>query len=138
MVILEEIPGWCAWQHIFDSIVGSVLFLKLFPKTCRKWILFKPRKGIQVSGFIFRIPWVLRSNLYNRGFCSEPCVTRAYLEPLVYSKFWYILKSRHIQISAEYLRWNILLGTLFDNSKFRAPIYSKLSHIQNPSVSATP
>ena len=34
------------------SIVGGALFLKLFPKTGRKWIQFKARKRIQVSGHI--------------------------------------------------------------------------------------
>ena len=33
-----------------DSIVDGTLFLKLFPKTRRKWILFNARKRIQVSG----------------------------------------------------------------------------------------
>ena len=35
-----------------DSVVVSALFLKLFPKTGRKKILFKARKRIQVSGHI--------------------------------------------------------------------------------------
>ena len=35
-----------------DSVVDSALFLKLFPKTSRKRILFKARKRIQVSGQI--------------------------------------------------------------------------------------
>ena len=35
-----------------DSVVGSALFVKLFPKTGRKRILFKARKRIQVSGHI--------------------------------------------------------------------------------------
>ena len=33
-----------------DSVVGSALFVKLFPKTGRKRILFKARKRIQISG----------------------------------------------------------------------------------------
>ena len=56
----------------------------------------------------------------------------------VYSQLWYILKLKHIQNSAEYLRWSILLRTLFNYSKFRHPIYSKFAHIQNLRVSATP
>ena len=35
-----------------DSIMGSALFLKLFPKTGRKWIYFKARKRIQAAGHI--------------------------------------------------------------------------------------
>ena len=35
-----------------DSVVGIALFLKLFPKTGKKWILFKARKRIHVSGHI--------------------------------------------------------------------------------------
>ena len=46
---------------------------------------------------------------------------------LIYSQLLYILKSKHIQNTAEYLRWNILLRTLCNYSKFRLPIYSKLS-----------
>ena len=37
---------------MLDRIVGAALFLKLFPKTSRKRILFKARKRIQVSGHI--------------------------------------------------------------------------------------
>ena len=35
-----------------DSIVGGALFVKLFPKIRRKWILLEARKIIQVSGHI--------------------------------------------------------------------------------------
>ena len=35
-----------------ESVVGSALFLKLFPKTGRRLILFKARKRIQDSGHI--------------------------------------------------------------------------------------
>ena len=35
-----------------DGVVGSPLFVKLFPKTGRKIILFKARKRIQISGHI--------------------------------------------------------------------------------------
>ena len=35
---------------VLVNVVGSPLFLKLFPKTGRKLILFKARKRIQVSG----------------------------------------------------------------------------------------
>ena len=48
------------------------------------------------------------------------------------------MRSKHVQNPAEYLRWRILLRTLCNYSKFRGPIDSKLSHIQNYSVSATP
>ena len=57
---------------------------------------------------------------------------------LVYSELWYILKSKHIQNPAKYLRWSILLRTLCNYSRFRDPIYWKLSHIKNQCVSATP
>ena len=66
------------------------------------------------------------------------CITLTYSEPLAYSELWYILKSKYIQNPAEYLRWNILLRTLCNYSRFRGPIYSKLWHIQNGCVSATP
>ena len=49
-----------------------------------------------------------------------------------------ILKSKHIQNPAEYLRWRILLRILYKYSRSRGPIYSKLPHIQNQCVSATP
>ena len=38
--------------NTIDSIMGSELFLKFPSKTCRKLILFKTRKKIQVSGHI--------------------------------------------------------------------------------------
>ena len=57
---------------------------------------------------------------------------------LVYSEIWYIMKSKHIQNPAVYLRLDILLRTLFDYSRFRGTMYSKLSKIQNRCVSATP
>ena len=53
---------------------------------------------------------------------------------LVYSQLWYTLKSKHIQNPAKYVRWIVLLRTLRNYSKFRAPIYSKFSLIQNRSV----
>ena len=37
---------------MLDGIVGDALFLKVFPKTNKKCILFKARKRIQVSGHI--------------------------------------------------------------------------------------
>ena len=49
---------------------------------------------------------------------------------LVYSEFWYILKSKHIQNPAKYLRLDILLTTLCHYGRFRGPIYLKLFHIQ--------
>ena len=160
--------------------MGGAFFLKLFPKICRKWVLFKARKRIQVSGYIhskhilffrvflghlkviwrlfpeqlqtsgtyrtwgilrnlsiypvklyhikipdackvlvywkpwdiFRITWIstiqftknfqqpchLRTrgifrtllNIYNGAFCSEPCVTLAYLKP------WHVQNLRNI------------------------------------------
>ena len=83
---------------------------------------------------IFRI----MPNIYQEIFYSKPCVTLTYSEPLVYSELWLILKSKHIENSAEYLRWSILLTTLCNDSRFGAPICSKLSHIQKKCVSATP
>ena len=41
-----------------------------------------------------------------------------YSEPLAYSELWYILKSKHIQNTVEYLRWSILLRTLCNYSRF--------------------
>ena len=65
-------------------------------------------------------------------------ITLTYSESLVHSEPWYILKSKHIQNPAEYLNWIILLRTLCNYSRFRGPVCSKLSHIQNRCVSATP
>ena len=108
------------------------------------------------------------SNIYYGEFYSKPSITLSYLntwhiqnpsyilntakylswnilfktlcnsETLVFSQLWYILKLKHIQNPAEYLRWNILLRTLCNYSKFLHLTYSKLSLIQNPSVSAAP
>ena len=61
-----------------------------------------------------------------------------HIQIVVYSHLWYILKSKHIQNPAKYLRWNILLKTLCNCSKFRCLIYSQLPDIQNSSVSAAP
>ena len=70
-------------------------------------------------------PWV------SRWICETwylwPCITLTYSEPLVYSELWYILKSKHIQNLAEYLRCSILLRTMCNYSRLRGPIYSKLS-----------
>ena len=62
LVILAEILGWCLRQYR-----GWALFRRLFPKTCRKWILFKARKRIQVSGHMhskhilfFRVSWIFQ------------------------------------------------------------------------------
>ena len=107
------------------------------------------------------------SNIYDGKFYSQPGVTPAYLEPwhiqnprhiqntakhlsrnilfktlcnpdifrnLVYSELWYILKSKHIQNPVEYLRRRALCNY----SRFRGSIYSKLRHIRNRCVSATP
>ena len=49
------------------SVVGSAFFLKLFPKTGRKWILFNARKRFQVLShidfeqilFFWSFPWIL-------------------------------------------------------------------------------
>ena len=45
---ISELLHWVAAKHTADSIVGDVLFLKFFPKTRRKWVLFKAGKRIQV------------------------------------------------------------------------------------------
>ena len=75
-----------------DSVVGSALFLKLFPKTGKKWILFKARKTIQVSGHIhfknilfFRVsPWYLNLKVFK-------VVSR------IYSELRHIQDPRHIK-----------------------------------------
>ena len=71
---------------------------------------------------IFRAQGIFRtlSNIYDGKFYSQLCVTLVYLEP------WHIQNPTHIQNTAEYLRWSILLRTLCNYSRFRGPIYSKL------------
>ena len=64
-----------------------------------------------------------QKSIYQEIFYSKPCVTLTYSEPLLYSEPWCILKSKHIQNSAEYLRWSILLRTLCNYGRFRGPIY---------------
>ena len=53
-------------------------------------------------------------------------------------EYFYLLVASLYLNPDEYLRWSILLRTLCNYSRFRGPIYSKLSHIQNPCVSAIP
>ena len=48
---LEEQHCFSIWLWL-DSIMSGALFIKLFPKTRRKWILFKSWKWIKVSGHI--------------------------------------------------------------------------------------
>ena len=71
-------------------------------------------------------------NIYYEALCN-PDIFRT----LVYSELCHILKSNHIQNPAEYLRWSILLRTLYDYSRFRGPIYSKLLDIPKRCVSPT-
>ena len=120
-----------------------------------------------VCWVIYRTRGIFRSmsNIYDRKFHSQPCVTLAYLEllhiqntakhlsrkilfktlcspdifrTLSIFRTLYILKLKHIRNPAEYLRWIILLRTLCNYNRFRGPIYSKLSHIPNRCMSAIP
>ena len=105
------------------------------------------------------------SNIYDGKIYSQPCVTLVYLDPWhiqnprhiqntakhlsrnilfktlcnpdIFRTQNYILKSKHIQNPAIYLRKSILLKTLCNYSGF-TDSDSKLSHIQNRCVSATP
>ena len=63
---------------------------------------------------------------YCEIFCSKPCVTLTYSKPSIFRTLTYSEIS-HIENSAEYLRWSILLRTLCSYSRFRDPIYSKHS-----------
>ena len=74
----------------------------------------------------------------SRNILFETLCNSDIFRTLVNSEAWHLLKSRHIQNPVKYLRWSILLRTLWNYSRFRGPTYSKLSHIQNRCVSATP
>ena len=91
-----------------------------------------------------RIPSILRTVAYSESkayleYC-QTSITKYFIQNLVnphifrrlvYSELWYVLKSKHIQNAAVYLRWSILFRTLCNYSWIRSPIYSKLSHNQN-------
>ena len=47
---------------------------------------------------------------------------------IAYSLLWDILKSKHIQNPAKYLKWDILLRTLCNYSKFRPPIFKTIQN----------
>ena len=91
-----------------------------------------------------RIPSILRTVAYSeskayleycqtsiRKYFIQNLVNPHIFRRLVCSELWYILKSKHIQNAAVYLRWSILFRTLCNYSWIRSPIYSKLSHNQN-------
>ena len=89
------------------------------------WPLHVKNRGIfRIQGIFTILP-----NIYHEIFYSKFCSLDIF-RTLVYSELWYILKSKHIQNPAGYLRRSILLRTLCNNSRFRGPIYSKRSHIQ--------
>ena len=83
---------------------------------------------------IFKTRGIFRtlSNIYDRKFYSQPCVTPAYLEPC------HIQNPRHIQNTAKHLSRNILFKTLCNPDIFKTLVYSELwyilksNHIQNP------
>ena len=91
-----------------------------------------------------RIPNIFRTVAYSESkafleYCQTSITkyfTQSLVNPhifrtLVYSELWYILKSKHIQNAAVYLRWSILFRTICTYSWISSPTYSKLSHNQN-------
>ena len=65
--------------------------------------------GISSTRAIFRT----LSNVYDRNFYSQPCMTPGYLEP------WHIQNPGHIQNTAKHLSRNILFKTLCNPDIFR-------------------
>ena len=63
---------------------------------------------------MFRIRGLFRtlSNIYDREYYSESCVTLEYLEPYPESK-------AYIQNTVEHLPWNMLLKSLYNPDIFR-------------------
>ena len=99
---LEEQHYFSVWLWL-DIIMGVALFLKLFPKTGRKWILFKFWKRIKVSGhmhfehiFFFRVcPWIFEFKVILKLFPEQ--IQNSGLNPvkmpyenLAYYDSWYI------------------------------------------------
>ena len=76
-----------------------------------------------------RIPSILRTVAYSESkayleYC-QTSITKYFIQNLVnphifrrlvYSELWYVLKSKHIQNAAVYLRWSILFRTLCNYS----------------------
>ena len=110
-------------RMVLCSIVGRAVFLKLFRKTYTKWILFKARERIQVSGhthskhtLFFRVFLEYLNlkvffktvsgtdselwHIQNPGYINNPfnisCKTNI-LRFLIHAKSWYIENLRHIQ-----------------------------------------
>ena len=97
--------------------------------------------GILRTWDIFRIEWISRiqftqnflwpchlrtrgifralSNIYNGAFCSEPCVTLAYLEPL------HVQNLRNIWNPVKHLWCCISLRTSYNPGIFRTLVYTK-------------
>ena len=74
---------------------------------------------------IFRTRGIFRtlSNIYYGEFCTESCVTLAYLKP------WHIQNPRHIHNTIKHLSWNILFKTFYNPDIFRTLLYSPLWYI---------
>ena len=61
--------------------------------------------------YIYSNPSILRTRgIWWTVFCGTLCNPDIFRN-LEYSQLWYILKSKHIQSPAKYLRWTILLKT---------------------------
>ena len=96
--------------------------------------------GILRTWNIFRITWISRiqftqnflwpchlrtrgifrtlSNIYNEAFCSELCVTLAYLKP------WHVQNLRNIWNPVKHLWCSIFLRTLCNPGIFRTLVYA--------------
>ena len=97
--------------------------------------------GILRTWGIFRITWISRiqftqnflwpchlrprgifrtlSNIYNEAFCSELCVTLAYLKP------WHVQNLRNIWNPVKHLWCSIFLRTLCNPGMFRTLVYAE-------------
>ena len=130
------------WWSLKYSFHENMCNLGIFTTIVSPRNTQKPVKNVWRSVFystlsntgIFRTQGIFRtlSNIYDRKFYSEPCVTRPYLET------WHIQNPSHIQNTAKHLSRNILFKTLSNPDIFRALVYPKLwyilksKHIQNP------
>ena len=117
-------------RHIQNSV--KYLWWKTYSQSCvtpaylEMWHIHNPRHIQNTAKNLSR-------NILFKTL-SNPDIFRN----LIHSVLWYILKLKHNQKLAEYLRWSFLLIALFKYIRFKAPIYYKLPHIQNCCFSATP
>ena len=118
-------------RHIHNPIKylwWKILFATLYNPSIFRTVAYSESKAYSEYCQISIKKYFIQNLMYNPDILRTLGVFRT----LVYSEI------KAYSEPTEYLRWSILLRTLCNYSRFRDPIYSKLSHIQNRCVSTTP